>query len=477
MTATHPTFAPRLLALPAGVIKARGYTPLLRCAREMGTLVLTASPIVLIGLLNMAMSIMDVVMLGQHDPNGLTAAVVVSDLYSILFNFSAGFAGMVAPQVAAAIGAEVRCHVYTIVRRAILLVLALAGVGASILLLLPAVLEAAGFRQLGLAAAYTRFMAGTFIFMLLFAVARTALSAMGRPGPALLAIVVALPVKAVTNYAFIWGAWGAPELGVAGAGLGSLMAAAVMAGAATVSLFLSRSRSEFDRAKAPPLALSGMWPATRTGLLLGLVALSETGMFLASTMLVGLFAPQDLIAHTLAFRSMAFLYLLLTGLGQSVTVRVAFLQARAMRKAEVHALRAVIWCSLALAACVLLVLVVGADAVAHALTPMAQAEAVLTRSIAELLSIAGLTLAAMIPGHLITALLRARNNIVVPTCISLTSYWGMSLTTMLMLAGTGHGARGIWLGLLLGALTCSACFATYVRRCGSPMLRLLGRTS
>jgi Na+-driven multidrug efflux pump len=66
---------------------------LLRCWTELTRLLATASPIVLIGLLNMAMSVVDAVMLGRYDAEGFAAAVVVSDLHSIVFNFSAGFAG------------------------------------------------------------------------------------------------------------------------------------------------------------------------------------------------------------------------------------------------------------------------------------------------------------------------------------------------------------------------------------------------
>jgi len=210
MTAKHLISASQLIAPWTGAVRMRDHLPLLRWAREIRSLFETASPIVLIGLLNMAMSIMDVAMLCRHDPEGLAAAVIISDLYSIFFNFSAGFANMVAPQVATALGAGFRWQVCGIVKRAMALVLSLGAIGTAIILLSPDILEAAGFHKVEPASDYASFMAGTYIFMVLFALARSVLSAMGRPGPALLAIVVALPIKAAANYAFIWGAWGAP---------------------------------------------------------------------------------------------------------------------------------------------------------------------------------------------------------------------------------------------------------------------------
>jgi Na+-driven multidrug efflux pump len=68
----------------------------------------------------------------------------------------------------------------------------------------------------------------------------------------------------------------------------------------------------------------------------------------------------------------------------------------------------------------------------------------------------------MIPAHMITALLRARDDVAVPTGFTMASYWGVALTAMLLFATAGHGARGVWLALLLGASLSSLCFAAYV---------------
>src|SRR5262245_46547147 len=217
------------LSLPdAGAINPYGLVPFLRWRNELARILLTASPIVVIGLLNMAMSIVYIAMLGRYDPEGLAAALIVSDLYSIVFNFSAGFAGVATQQIAAAIGARVRWQVCTIVRRTLLLVLLLGALGAGIVFLSGRILEQLGIGHSGITSTYAALMAGTYAFMLLFALVRAALSAMGRPGLAVLAIVAAVPLKATANYVLIHGAWGAPELGVAGAGLASLLVAILM---------------------------------------------------------------------------------------------------------------------------------------------------------------------------------------------------------------------------------------------------------
>jgi MATE family multidrug resistance protein len=451
-------------AWPDGIDASRRIH-LLRWWSELWRLLATASPIVLIGLLNMAMSILDVVMLGRYDAEGLAAAVIVSDLYSIVFNFSAGFAGVVTPRVAAAIGARVRWHVCTIVRRTMLLVLVLGVLGAATVFFSARILEGLGVRHAEAAGAYAAFMAGTYLFMLLFALVRAVLSAMGRPRFALLAIAAALPVKVAANLALIFGAWGAPELGVAGAGLASLVVAALMGGSLTVYLFASPSFAEFNDPEEDPLDLLQLWQLARSGLLMGLVAVSETGVFLASTIVVGLFAPHDLIVHALAFRLMALGYLFVVGIGQAVTIRMAYLHGRAARNLEVHAKRAIASCGLALAAAVLGLLVVGAAPLGRLLASTVATDAELAdlaHRIAALLHIAGPALAAMIPAHTITALLRARDNVVVPTGFTVASYWGIALTAMLLFAARGEGAEGVWLSLLLGSVVASTSFCAYL---------------
>ena len=431
---------------------------------ELVRLLVAASPIVVIGILTMAMSIADVVMLGRFDPGGLATIVVVSDLYSIVFNFSAGFAGVVTPQVATALGARVRWQVCTIVRRTLVLVLALAAAGALLIFFSSSLLEALGVRQSPAGGAYAACMAGTYVFMVLFALVRAVLSAMGRPGAALLVICAALPVKIFANYAFIAGAWGMPALGATGAGMASLLVGLLMGGPLLLHLFASKSFAEFD-----PLPDQVFVPPETSGLaisgsLLGLTAVAETGVFLASTIVIGLFAAGDLLAHTLAFRAVATWYLLIAAVGQAVTIRVAYLAARSARGLERHALRAVASFGLVLMAAILLSLVACADPLGRLLASTISGGADLADPTADLLRVAGLTLAALVPAHMMTAVLRARRIVGVPTGLTLVCYWGLALGIMLVLSRAGFGAWGVWASLLLGALASSIVFAIYFTR-------------
>ena len=71
------------------------------------------------------------------------------------------------------------------------------------------------------------------------------------------------------------------------------------------------------------------------------------------------------------------------------------------------------------------------------------------------------------------ALLRARNDVAIPTGLTVLSYWGVALGAMLLLARAGHGAQGAWLSLLIGASVCSAGLGTYLWRARGAALGLM----
>ena len=64
---------------------------------------------------------------------------------------------------------------------------------------------------------------------------------------------------------------------------------------------------------------------------------------------------------------------------------------------------------------------------------------------------------------MITAILRARNDVTIPTVLTIVSYWGVALPIMMIFAARGMGAWGVWLGLLGGAVAASIAFLLYFR--------------
>jgi MATE family multidrug resistance protein len=445
----------------------------LRLWTETGRIVAAASPVALIGLLNMMLGLTDMVMVGRYDPTGLGAIVVVGDLNSIVFNFTAGFAGVVAPYVAAAIGARVPWQVCTIVKRIVLLVSILALAGTVVIWNAVALLETAGVRLEDAATTqvYARYMAAANLLMVLFAFGRHALSAVGRSRFAVVAIVLALPLNAVANEICMNGAFGWHGMGAAGAGFASLVVAVLIGGSVTAFLFLSRSFDHFREVPAMPrvLAPRELVRLARPATLMGLAAIAETGTFLCSTILIGVVASNALVAHGLAFRSMAICYLLLAGLGQAVTIRIAFLDGRASGRRERDAHRAIAVCAVVLVLLLASLFVLASGPIATVMTRvMGVADDKLVAEIAGLVPLAGLALAAAVPAHLISAFLRAKKRALAAMTILAVGHSGVGLLSMAFLGVAGLGATGVWAGLLLGAAAASTCGFVYLHQMSGP---------
>jgi multidrug resistance protein, MATE family len=433
-----------------------------REARHIGAL---AAPIMVAGGLNVAISLTDTAMMAALDPHALAGGAVVSDLYSLTFYGATGILAAVTPLAAAAIGAGDNKRVGTILAHAMILlaILALAGywlVAHSVDLLLgygisiPRSADAAG---------YAGYMGLAFCFMLIFALGRSTLAALGRGRPPIIILAFAVPLNAVGNYVLMYGAFGAPEMGLAGAGAASLIVA-VFAATATIgyaalssirrSCALASGFSRFDPRLV--LRLAGV------GLMIAASALAETGVFLTSTLVVAIVAPEALPAHALVFRALGLSYSAIVGFGQAVTVRVAYAWGAGARHREELARRTGEVMALLLAATFLAAFWMLGPVVAVALAGEAPDASTVAGQAMNMLPYSGLALAALTLGATSTAIMRGRAEVTMPAALTLAGYWLVGFTTILVATQVAdRGAEGVWIGLAAGSIAAAAASWAY----------------
>ena len=168
----------------------------------------------------------------------------------------------------------------------------------------------------------------TFLF-LLFNAMRNFLAALERPGWILLISASSIPINSLLDYALIFGEWGAPELGVFGAGIASTVTWALMAAAMMVVVLSDRQfrryhlfarfwRPDWDRYR-------NMW---KLGLPIGLAMGFEGGIFSAAAYLMGLVGQNALAAHAIALQIAALSFMVPWGISQAATVRVGVMLGR-----------------------------------------------------------------------------------------------------------------------------------------------------
>ena len=260
--------------------------------------------------------------------------------------------------------------------------------------------------------------------------------------------LVGLGVNIVGNYAFIFGNWGAPELGAVGAGWTSSIAQWVM-------LLGLLGYTLFKKQMAPYQLFSQLkqmaWPDMKQLIQIGVpVAISlfiEVSVFTLFSLMMVKFGIESLGANQIALNYVAFMFMVPLGLGMATTTRVGIaLGARNLLQA-----RLIGWVSIAfgggLMAISSLILFLFPQSIARIYSNDVQ----ILRVAAEFLILGGLF---QIPdGIQVTAggVLRGWKDTKANMIIIFISFWGIGLGLGYYLAFVAHfGARGLWYGLIIG---------------------------
>ena len=309
----------------------------------------------------------------------------------------------------------------------------------------PAVAEAA--------AAFTRPIALGIAPWLWFFVIRNYMAAMDRPRPALYVMLAAIVLNAGLGYGLVFGNFGLPAWGVAGAGVAAAIVGCFLPSALLLFALNDRRLQRFNilgRIWRPD------WPLFREifriGTPIGLALLFETTLFLAALYLQGLISTVAQAAHTVAIQLASIAFMLPLGVSQAATVRVGLAAGRgdaeAVRRASGAAFAVGILCT---GVSALLFLLLPATLVGLFLDPAEpETPAVLAAGV-SFLAIAALF--QLVDGAQVVAMgcLRGLKDTRVPMYIAGFGYWLVGLPLSCLLGfWFGMEGVGIWIGLAAG---------------------------
>jgi len=284
--------------------------------------------------------------------------------------------------------------------------------------------------------------------LLLFTAVRRYLQALGLVRPIMVTVISANVVNALACIALVFGRFGAPALGPAGAGWATTASRVYMCGClvAYVAYREWRHPTGLDR-----VALAPDWPRLATLMRLGFPAAlqitAEVGVFTVVTTLAGRFEPAVLAAHQIALNSAAFTFMVPLGLSSAAAVRVG----QAIGRHDPTGARRAGWTALALGlafmsttACLFLVLP------GPILALFTTDTRVLTAGVALLL-IAGAFQLFDGTQVVLTGVLRGTGDTRTPMIANLVGYWLLGLPFGALLCFRyGAGVVGLWLGLCAG---------------------------
>lgn len=418
-------------------------------------------PLVGSHLAQFSVHVVDTIMLGWYDVTALAASVLATSFFFVIFIMGAGFSFAVMPMVAEAAASDDSTRIRRVTRMGLWLSALYALVFLPLMIWSDPVLRALGQdpELSQLAQNYLAIVGFGLFPALLVMVIKSYLAALERTAVVLWVTILALVVNSGLNYMLIFGNFGAPEMGLRGAAIASVVAQMltllvliiyVIRGEAT------REHALFQRIWRPdPEAFREVF---RLGWPIGLTNLAESGMFSASALIIGLIGTLPLAAHGIALQITAATFMIHVGLSQAATVRAG----RAMGRKD--------WAGLEMGAKAVTALSMGAVVlamiafltvpellIAGFLGPDDPDRGTILAIGASLLAVAALFQLVDAGQVMALGLLRGMQDTRWPMYAAAISYWGLGIPASYLLGVTlGYGGVGVWLGLVIGLLFASA---------------------
>ncbi len=288
--------------------------------------------------------------------------------------------------------------------------------------------------------------------------------AFARPWIPFWILLSAVLLNAALNWVFIYGNLGSPAMGLAGAGLATLIARmAAMAAVFAYPSLSHRLRSGWPR----PLFVPGMAASARRILAIGLPAgmlhLCEVSGFAFGSLMMGWIGVTALAAHQVAITCAATTFMVPLGLSQAACVRVG--HARGSR--QTSRLKPIIFGALGLAILIMSVFAIAFVLCGPRIAGWFVAEPDVVKLSASLLVLAGVF--QIFDGIQVVSsgILRGFEETRMPMFIGIVSYWMVALPVSWAAAFKfGYGAPGIWAGFVTGlAVAAGALLWRVLRKC------------
>ena len=286
-------------------------------------------PLAAANLLQMLTYAVDVIFIARLGEAQLAASALAVALFGLVLWALSGLTGAVAPVVAAELGE--RAPALRPVRRSVRMALWLALIsgiaGMGVCLLLGPLMRATDQEPaiIDMALQYNTLLVFSMVPMLFNNVLRSFVSALDRPIFATAITAAGIAVNALANYAFIFGNFGAPEMGLRGAAIATIITAFTTLAAYVIAIRLDPRLHRYrtlGRWWSPDW--SRFWAITRIGTPIALTITAEAGIFGAAAFLMGNIGASQLAAHTVALQIAALAFQVPFGVGQAATIRVGY---------------------------------------------------------------------------------------------------------------------------------------------------------
>ena len=295
---------------------------------ELKRLASLGAPIVLAQLFMMAMHVVDTVMAGRYSAADLAGVALAGSVIGPVMILLTGVLGAITPVTAQLFGGGKQAEIGHIARQG--LWLGMIAAAATFIVVsyshLALGLLNASPEMVRVASGYLEAVRWGYPGMCVYIVFRGVCEGMGRTRPAMVIAGSLLGVNALLNYAFIYGAFGAPELG----GVGCGVATAIVMWLTAALIVVVVTRRFYASARLFRCGWRGGWRPdlatfarlARIGIPIGVTVFFEFGVFSLITLLLAEFGANVVAGHTIAMNINGLAFMIPMSLGMAASIRV-----------------------------------------------------------------------------------------------------------------------------------------------------------
>lgn len=432
---------------------------------EIRAIAVIAIPLAAAYLAEIAMMVCDRIIVGRLGGVELAAVGLVGDLAFEALLFAMAVVSVVGILIAQSTGAGDSAPIARQVRQGLWVATALSIPGTAILWFIAPLLGLTHQDPdvIRLGDDYARGLAWCFLPSLWFIVLRQFLAARAQANAVMTITVAAVFVNAGLTWVLVFGAFGLPAMGVAGAGWATAIVSWAMFGALAFHVVRAPGLAEFrifsDLGRIDP----ALWrEILRLGLPVGGLALMEGGMFSVVAILMGTLGADTLAANQIVFTVATFGLVIAIAIGEATAVRVA----HAVGQGVAGLSRMCGYLGLGAGLAVMTVSAAAFVLLPKAITeifidPADPANAGVVVIATQLLAIAAIFQLADGTQAIASRALRGLKDTSAAMWIAALGYWGFGITGGYVLCfPLGFGAAGLWWGLAIG-LTVTAILLTW----------------
>ncbi|MDG7238734.1 sodium-coupled multidrug efflux MATE transporter PdrM [Streptococcus pneumoniae] len=427
-----------------------------KCLREKLVLFLKIFfPILIYQFANYSASFVDTAMTGQYNTMDLAGVSMATSIWNPFFTFLTGIVSALVPIIGHHLGRgkkeEVASDFYQFIYLALGLSVVLLGM---VLFLAPTILNHIGLEAV-VAVRYLWFLSIGIIPLLLFSVIRSLLDSLGLTKLSMYLMLLLLPLNSGFNYLLIYGAFGVPELGGAGAGLGTSLAYWVLLGISVLVLFKQEKLKALHLEKRIPLNMDNIKEGVRLGLPIGGTVFAEVAIFSVVGLIMAKFSSLIIASHQSAMNFSSLMYAFPMSISSAMAIVVSYeVGAKRFDDAKTY-IGLGRWTALIFAAFTLTFLYIfrGNVASLYGNDPkfIDLTARFLTYSLFFQLAD---TFAAPLQG-----ILRGYKDTVIPFYLGLLGYWGVAIPVATLFDSlTDFGAYSYWIGLIISLIVSGALY-------------------